>query len=87
MAVVAASVSYLYSLFPGQFVVKLLDQTPLVVDLQSLVLGVEGCFDILELESLADFELLFQDVDVPFSRDQANEGDLAHTDRELLAIQ
>ena len=57
-----------------------------MIDLQGLVLGVEGSFDILELESLTDLEPLFQDIDVTFSRDQANEGDLAHTDGDLLTI-
>ena len=86
MAVVAANISYLFCLFPGQFVVELLDQSSLVIDLQGLVPGVESGFDMLELEELTDFEPLSQDVDVPLSRDQTDEGDLAYTDGYLLTV-
>ena len=73
--------------FSGQFVVKLSDQTALVIDLQDLVLGVEDSFDVLELESLTNLELLFQNSDVAFARDPANKGDLTHTDGDLSTIE
>jgi len=57
-----------------------------MIDLQGLMFGVEGRFDVLEFESLTDLKSLFQDVDMTLRKDQADESDLADTDGQLLVI-
>jgi len=57
-----------------------------MMDLQGLPLGVDGRYDVLELEPLADLKPLAQDVDMTLNGHQPNEGHLAHGDGQLLTI-
>jgi len=57
-----------------------------VIDLQDLALGVQSGFDILEFESFANLEPLFQNVDIALGGDQTDKGNLTCTDGDLLAV-
>jgi hypothetical protein len=56
------------------------------MDLQGLPLSVDGRYDVLELESLANLESLTQDVNMASSGHQTNKGHLTHSDGQLLSI-
>ena len=54
-----------------------------MIDFQGLPLSVDGSYDVLELEPLADLESLTENVNMSFSGHQANKGHLAHSDGQL----
>ena len=55
-----------------------------MVELQTLLLGVNRHLDILKSEPFSNRILLAQEIDRAIGGDQANEGDLANRQREFL---
>ena len=49
-------------------------------------MNIDGCYDILKLESLANLESLAQDTDMSLSCYETNKGYFAHSDGQLMPV-